>query len=245
MPETPVLARAGLASSSASRSPPGRARRRHVRDVPRLLRRARGQVIASGGLRTDLGSPGTDAASLARDFVDVALNEEYAGGALSGAWARGPMKPLLRWEDPVRMQVVFGASVPEARRAEDRRAVRAYAARLSGITGHPVSTGARDAELPRPRRERGRAAQPRTPASRADPRNQPLDGPDDLRMQKTPSLHGRGRTPCRQRAAAMPGRWRFSAPSTPAGSARPAWRRNSRREWASRTTAHGRSVDFH
>jgi hypothetical protein len=97
------------------------------------------RLVAQGRLRTDRGQAGTDAASLARDFVDIALYEEYAGGALSANKGHRAGKPLLRWEDPVRMQVLFGASVPEARRAEDRRAIHAYAGRLSSITGHPIA----------------------------------------------------------------------------------------------------------
>lgn len=105
------------------------------------------QLVASGRLRTDRGAPGTDAASLARDFVEVALHEEYAGGKLSASMGARTGKPLLRWEEPVRMQVIFGASVPDARRAEDRRALRAYAARLAAITDHPVSVDRPDANF--------------------------------------------------------------------------------------------------
>jgi hypothetical protein len=96
------------------------------------------RLVARGGLRTDRGSPNTDASSLLRDFLDVALREEYAGGRLGAGTGVRADKPLLRWEEPVRMQVVFGASVPEDRRAEDRRRIGAYADRLARITGHPV-----------------------------------------------------------------------------------------------------------
>ena len=98
------------------------------------------QLVAEGRLRTDRGPAATDAASLARDFTDIAFYEEYAGGRLSRSLGGRAAKPLLRWEDPVRIQVVFGASVPSGRRAEDRGAIRAYAARLSAIMGHPVAT---------------------------------------------------------------------------------------------------------
>lgn len=97
------------------------------------------RLVAQGRLRMDRGTGGADAGRLARDFIEIALREEYAGGALSSGTGTRADKPLLRWEDPVRMQVLFGASVPDPRRAEDRRAIRDYAARLSGLTGHPIA----------------------------------------------------------------------------------------------------------
>lgn len=105
------------------------------------------RLVAQGRLRTDRGQARTDAASLVRDFVDIALREEYAGGALSANRGHRSDKPLLRWEEPVRMQVLFGASVPEDRRAQDRRAIRAYTARLSGLTGHPIETARAEANF--------------------------------------------------------------------------------------------------
>ncbi len=101
-------------------------------------------LVAQGGLRTDRGSRASDAESLARDFVDVALMKEYAGGSLSAGVGQRAAKPLMRWEEPVRMQIIFGASVPEAQRAADRKAIRTYMNKLSDATGHPVSPAYRD-----------------------------------------------------------------------------------------------------
>lgn len=101
--------------------------------------RLEASLLSKGALRTDraAGHP-TDADSLARDFVDVAFFSEYAGTLTSGDGARGA-KPLLRWEEPVRVQVLFGASVDGAQRQADRAAIRAYAKRLSRITGLSMS----------------------------------------------------------------------------------------------------------
>lgn len=96
------------------------------------------RLVALGALRTDRGSARTDAASLTRDFTEAALNREYGAGLTAGAGLRTE-KPLTRWEEPVRIGLAFGASVPEARRAADRKAVAGYAARLARVTGHPIA----------------------------------------------------------------------------------------------------------
>ena len=74
---------------------------------------------------------------LARDFAEIALRSEY-GGSL-GASGSGSRKPVMRWEVPVRMNVIFGASVPKEQRLKDTRAIGAYMQRLSKITGHEVT----------------------------------------------------------------------------------------------------------
>ncbi len=147
MPDVPFLARAGLAALIGLAHASGAIGGGLSESYRVYYAGLEADLVARGRLRTDRGSAATDAASLARDFVEVALHEEYAGGALSRGMGRRAAKPLQRWEDPVRMQVVFGASVPDTRRAEDRGAIRAYAARLSAITGHPVATVAEDANF--------------------------------------------------------------------------------------------------
>lgn len=128
---TAALCAAVTLACPASADPAGGSFAAHYRDLEHTL-------VSTGALRTDRGTARTDAASLARDFVDIALMTEYGGGLTSGMGNRAD-KPLLRWEEPVRMQILFGASVPEARRDADRKAIRAYASKLSGITGHPIS----------------------------------------------------------------------------------------------------------
>ncbi len=104
-------------------------------------------LVSRGALRTDRGSRASDAASLVRDFVDVALTSEYAGGSLTAGAGQRAAKPLLRWEDTVRMQVLFGVSVPPDRREADRRAIRTYAGKLSRVTGHRITPAGRDANF--------------------------------------------------------------------------------------------------
>ncbi|MFT3687873.1 DUF2927 domain-containing protein [Paenirhodobacter sp.] len=71
---------------------------------------------------------------LVDDFVAIALYDEYD----SGMNARVTPSKLRRWETPVRLAVEFGASVPEAQRAEDRAMVTAYAGQLARASRHPV-----------------------------------------------------------------------------------------------------------
>lgn len=93
-----------------------------------------------GLLRTDGGGPDTPftSAMLARNFVQIALYDEYRrdGDQLH---AEPRESRLRRWDGPVRMAVSFGDSVAEDRRLTDRATVRAYAGRLSRITGLPIT----------------------------------------------------------------------------------------------------------
>lgn len=75
--------------------------------------------------------------TLKRDFIEIALHNEYGAG-LSASGSRSA-KPLLRWEEPVRIQVMFGASVPKARRASDLKAISKYTNTLARLTRHPMS----------------------------------------------------------------------------------------------------------
>ena len=99
-------------------------------------------LLSRGALRADRARGyQTDAESLVRDFVDVAFFSEYGGSLSAGEGARSG-KPLLRWEEPVRMQVLFGASVDDTRRRADRAAIRAYTRKLAAITGLPIAHAA-------------------------------------------------------------------------------------------------------
>ncbi|SHI87003.1 DUF2927 domain-containing protein [Wenxinia saemankumensis] len=104
-------------------------------------RRLQANLLAQGLMRTDGGGPDTafTGSQLGRNFVRIALFDEYTqrGEVLE---ARQTLSTLRRWEGPVRMQVGFGASVPEDQRVQDRNAIGAYARRLGRVTGHPVST---------------------------------------------------------------------------------------------------------
>ena len=97
-------------------------------------------LLAQGLLRTDGGGPDTPftAEMLARNFEQVVFYDEYVrGGGLRGA--RGASARLRRWPDPVRVNVEFGPSVPEAIRRKDSQTIRSYTARLARVSGHPVS----------------------------------------------------------------------------------------------------------
>jgi hypothetical protein len=93
--------------------------------------------LSQGLLRSDGGGPDTPytAEMLARNFEQIAFYNEY-NASFSG---RGEKTLMRRWDQPVRMAVVFGDSVPPSTRETDGAAVRAYAGRLSGITGHPIT----------------------------------------------------------------------------------------------------------
>ena len=95
--------------------------------------------LSQGLLRRDGGGPDTPytADMLVRNFEQIAFYNEY-NATFSG---RGEKTLMRRWEKPVRMAVVFGDSVPPSAREADTAAVNAYAGRLAGVTGHPISVG--------------------------------------------------------------------------------------------------------
>ncbi|MBA48315.1 MAG: hypothetical protein CMI51_04740 [Paracoccus sp.] len=97
------------------------------------------RLLSQGRLRRDRipqDAP-IDAESLTRDFLAIALRDEYSrdGGNLV---ASARIAPLRRWQEPVAMQVEFGASADAATRSLYRTEIGRYAARLSRISGHPV-----------------------------------------------------------------------------------------------------------
>ncbi|MBY0351475.1 MAG: DUF2927 domain-containing protein [Tabrizicola sp.] len=96
-------------------------------------------LLAQGMLRTDGGGdiPVSDR-MLAENFLRIALFDEYRPG--SGGFVRAETESILRrWEGPVRIGIRFGASVPPDRQATDRARIASFAARLSQITGRPIS----------------------------------------------------------------------------------------------------------
>ena len=94
-----------------------------------------------GLLRGDGGGPDVpfDAAKLARTFTTIAFSREFSdvGGALV---RRQDNSILHRWEDPVRIETVFGPAVDQGQRTDDVASVRRFAERLGRVTGHPVSS---------------------------------------------------------------------------------------------------------
>ena len=93
--------------------------------------------LTQGLLRQDGGGPDTPftATMLARNFEQIAFFDEFTPTGERG----GGEAVLRRWEQPVRIGIVFGASVPPSQRMRDIADTRRYAARLARATGHPVS----------------------------------------------------------------------------------------------------------
>ncbi len=110
------------------------------RELAQYYLRVQNSLLAQGLLRRDGGGADTPfgARQLVENFIRIALYEEYAsvGGALI---ARPTASRLHRWEIPVRMEVEFGATVPAATRTKDRAVIAGFAARLSRLTGLPIS----------------------------------------------------------------------------------------------------------
>lgn len=96
-------------------------------------------LLAQGMLRTSGGGdiPVTDR-MLAENFMRIALFDEYRRS--QGGFVREQTESnLRRWEIPVRVGIRFGASVPPDRQATDRARITSFVARLSRVTGHPMS----------------------------------------------------------------------------------------------------------
>ncbi|GGL60317.1 DUF2927 domain-containing protein [Wenxinia marina] len=119
------------------------------RDLGLFYRRLQDDLLAQGLLRTDGGGIDTPytATHLSRNFIRIALFDEYAPSTDGVLVPRQTPSVLRRWEVPIRVGVEFGAAVPEARRAEDRGAIARYVSRLSRITGHAMATMPEDANF--------------------------------------------------------------------------------------------------
>lgn len=98
-------------------------------------------LIRRGLLRTDSGADiAISAEDLADIFVRVATYDEYSPEA-GRIIAQAAPSHLRRWQDPVRMEIEFGRSVPQDQRDRDRRTVRDLANRMARVTGHSVAMG--------------------------------------------------------------------------------------------------------
>lgn len=125
------------AGAGTSKSSQGTAAKAGPGTLERYYQDMQAQYLSKGLMKTVRHVPGApmDAASLAQDFLEIALINEHGQGLSGGRSA----KPLLRWEDPVRLQVHFGASVPKAKRAADLRTVSKYVNTLARATRHPIT----------------------------------------------------------------------------------------------------------
>jgi hypothetical protein len=97
-------------------------------------------LLSQGLMRTDSGgrdAPYTDR-MLADNFLRIALFDEYSRET-GGFVRQETASRLRRWEVPVRVGIRFGATIPLDRQATDRARIASYIARLSALTGHPIS----------------------------------------------------------------------------------------------------------
>ncbi|MXQ06470.1 DUF2927 domain-containing protein [Alphaproteobacteria bacterium GH1-50] len=121
--------------------PPPQERSSESADIETFYSRVERRLLTQGLLRTDGGGPDVPFTDemLARNFLALAFTEEYSdiGGRVT---ARPRASTLHRWDGPVRITPVFGATVPDEVVAADSVFVDGYARRLSRATGHPVTT---------------------------------------------------------------------------------------------------------
>ncbi len=143
-PATPPRARpAGLIKPPAP--PPVQAPSDESQALARYYGRVQADLLTQGLLRVDGGGPDTPyrADDLVANFERIAFFDEYEReGGLTAA--SGKAGHLRRWESPVRMNVEFGATVSAAQRKRDKAYVQRFGARLSRITGHPISFNAQN-----------------------------------------------------------------------------------------------------
>ncbi len=102
-------------------------------------------LLAQGLLRGDGGGPDTPFTDtiLARNFVRIALFNEYVDDS-DFQRPRSTISTLRRWDGPIRMSIEFGDLVPPDQRLRDLNAVTTFAARLSRLTGVPITFTDRD-----------------------------------------------------------------------------------------------------
>lgn len=115
------------------------------RALTQYYSRVQYDLQARGLLRTDGGGPDTTYTDtmLVRNFAAIALEEEYERGAGLNP-STGSQSAIKKWTVPIRMTTEFGPGVPRDQIDEDRREVASYAARLSRITGHPITITDKD-----------------------------------------------------------------------------------------------------
>ncbi|MEO1639596.1 MAG: DUF2927 domain-containing protein [Pseudomonadota bacterium] len=109
------------------------------RDLAIYYGRLQNDLLAQGLLRGDGGGPDTPFTDtqLARNFVRIALFNEYRDDS-DFQRPQATISKLRRWDQPIRMAIEFGDTVPLAQRDDDLARVSAYAARLTRATGVPI-----------------------------------------------------------------------------------------------------------
>lgn len=121
---------------SAGGIPPG------GEDLRAFYASVEGDLTASGRMRRDTApadAPFTDA-DLVRDFDRIALHDEYVDQGGRFVHTEAPAL-LRRWDKPVRVAVMTGASTPPEDAARDRANVAAFTQRLAHLTGLDMRLG--------------------------------------------------------------------------------------------------------
>lgn len=100
-------------------------------------KRIEDERVASGLMRSDDGDIPFSASILARNYIAIALYDEYLLSA-GRFMARTSASVLRRWEGPVVYRMEFGDSVPPAMRAGDHAQVAALVSDMTNAAGHPM-----------------------------------------------------------------------------------------------------------
>lgn len=98
-----------------------------------------GTLLSRGLLRTDDGATDVPFSDwqLAETFIRIALFDEFQPGP--GGYVQEERESRLRrWVAPVRVDVRFGPSMPEAERQRKRAVISAYLDKVSSVSGHPI-----------------------------------------------------------------------------------------------------------
>lgn len=103
------------------------------------LARLQADLLVQGLLRVDGGGPDVpfNERNLADNFIRIALYDEYTttGGRIVASETESRLR---RWEQPIRMKIEFGPSVPLSQRSKDRAKISNYVKRLSRLSGVPI-----------------------------------------------------------------------------------------------------------
>ncbi|MDO5706287.1 MAG: DUF2927 domain-containing protein [Paracoccus sp. (in: a-proteobacteria)] len=110
------------------------------RNMQLYLATAEAGLLSRGRMRMDTNPRDArfDAATLAQNFIRIALRNEYAPDGRRYPDGQEAPAPLRRWTRPIRLQLEFGPSSGAAAQRRDRAEITGYAARLARASGHTV-----------------------------------------------------------------------------------------------------------
>ncbi len=136
-PPPPEAAPRPRAPEAPKPAPPSQSQQSRL--LAAYYQRVQDDLLALGLLRQGGGGPDTpfSARQLAENFTRIALYDEFTieNGRVS---QRETPSRLRRWEQPVRLRLIYSRTMPHARHLKDRAILQAYAARLSRLTDLPV-----------------------------------------------------------------------------------------------------------